>query len=257
MVSLFAIVLINFVQNISQGYTTYGSHMQQHPSQGGGIVTPSYGNQNFQGTHPGANPVVADPLRQMQQRPSGYVHQQAPGYAHNMQNTQRSVSCCSITHITRKYVLDRWRDRDWSPKGNSVLVTLSIFCITSVVAPDFIQAFLLLVLNSSTFLFLAGWFPGLLTSPSSRTLSCMVSVTWEPRESIQVWGQIRCWQISSSSSNSQHSNSSSTSDSMYTEYVIHHSLSVSYLCFVILLLPFEKLNVLGSALRITILNQNQ
>uniref|UniRef100_A0A4W6BW58 Mediator complex subunit 12 n=1 Tax=Lates calcarifer TaxID=8187 RepID=A0A4W6BW58_LATCA len=58
--------------NISQGYTPYASHlgMQQHPSQG-------------------ANPAVVDPLRQMQQRPSGYVHQQAPGYAHNMQNTQR------------------------------------------------------------------------------------------------------------------------------------------------------------------------
>uniref|UniRef100_A0A674A6P0 Mediator complex subunit 12 n=1 Tax=Salmo trutta TaxID=8032 RepID=A0A674A6P0_SALTR len=43
--------------NISQGYTTYGSHMgmQPHPSQ----------------------------------RPSGYVHQQAPGYSHTMQNTQR------------------------------------------------------------------------------------------------------------------------------------------------------------------------
>lgn len=76
-----------------QGYTTYGSHMvmQQHPSQGGGIVPPSYGNQNFQGTHPGASPAVVDPHRHMQQRPSGYVHQQAPGYAQNMQNTQRSV----------------------------------------------------------------------------------------------------------------------------------------------------------------------
>ncbi|XP_018549665.1 mediator of RNA polymerase II transcription subunit 12 isoform X2 [Lates calcarifer] len=78
-------------QNISQGYTPYASHlgMQQHPSQGGGIVPSSYGNQSFPGTHPGANPAVVDPLRQMQQRPSGYVHQQAPGYAHNMQNTQR------------------------------------------------------------------------------------------------------------------------------------------------------------------------
>uniref|UniRef100_A0A671R9F8 Mediator of RNA polymerase II transcription subunit 12-like n=1 Tax=Sinocyclocheilus anshuiensis TaxID=1608454 RepID=A0A671R9F8_9TELE len=50
------------LQNISQGYTSYGSHMgmQPHTSQ------------------------------QMQQRPSGYVHQQAPAaYAHTMQNTQR------------------------------------------------------------------------------------------------------------------------------------------------------------------------
>uniref|UniRef100_A0A673XYW3 Mediator complex subunit 12 n=1 Tax=Salmo trutta TaxID=8032 RepID=A0A673XYW3_SALTR len=75
-------------QNISQGYTTYGSHigMQPHPSQAGGIVPPSYGNQGFQGSHPGANPAVVDSLRQ---RPSGYVHQQAPGYSHTMQNTPR------------------------------------------------------------------------------------------------------------------------------------------------------------------------
>uniref|UniRef100_A0A3Q3VUK2 Mediator complex subunit Med12 catenin-binding domain-containing protein n=1 Tax=Mola mola TaxID=94237 RepID=A0A3Q3VUK2_MOLML len=74
-----------------QGYTTYGSHMgmQQHPSQAAGIVPSSYGNQNFQGTHPGNNPAVVDPLRQIQQRPSGYVLQQPPGYTHNMQNTQR------------------------------------------------------------------------------------------------------------------------------------------------------------------------
>ncbi|KAG7247470.1 hypothetical protein CRUP_014255, partial [Coryphaenoides rupestris] len=75
--------------NISQGYTTYASHMgmQQHPSQaGGGIGPASYGSQSFQGSHPGGNPAAVDPLRQMQQRPSGYVHQQAPGYS--IQNTQ-------------------------------------------------------------------------------------------------------------------------------------------------------------------------
>uniref|UniRef100_A0A672S0X0 Mediator of RNA polymerase II transcription subunit 12 n=1 Tax=Sinocyclocheilus grahami TaxID=75366 RepID=A0A672S0X0_SINGR len=79
-------------QNISQGYTSYGSHMgmQPHPSQPGGIVPASYGNQGFQGGHPGTNPAMVDSLRQMQQRPSGYVHQQAPAaYAHTMQNTQR------------------------------------------------------------------------------------------------------------------------------------------------------------------------
>uniref|UniRef100_A0A4W5MDG8 Mediator complex subunit 12 n=1 Tax=Hucho hucho TaxID=62062 RepID=A0A4W5MDG8_9TELE len=77
--------------NISQGYTTYGSHMgmQPQPSQVGGIVPPSYGNQSFQGSHPGANLGVVDSLRQMVQRPSGYVHQQAPGYSHTLQNTQR------------------------------------------------------------------------------------------------------------------------------------------------------------------------
>uniref|UniRef100_A0A8B9JWH7 Mediator complex subunit 12 n=1 Tax=Astyanax mexicanus TaxID=7994 RepID=A0A8B9JWH7_ASTMX len=65
--------------NISQqGYTSYGSHMvmQPHPSQTGAIVPSQYGNQAFQGAHPGTNPGVVDPLRQMP-RPSGYVHQQA------------------------------------------------------------------------------------------------------------------------------------------------------------------------------------
>ncbi|MBN3270456.1 MED12 polymerase, partial [Polyodon spathula] len=78
-------------QNMSQGYTTYGSHMgmQQHPSQTTGMVPPTYSSQPFQGGHPGANPAMVDPLRQMQQRPSGYVHQQAPGYGHPIQNTQR------------------------------------------------------------------------------------------------------------------------------------------------------------------------
>lgn len=86
-------VLVFAFQNLSQGYTTFGSHMgmQQHPSQGGGMAPSSYGNQNFQGTHPANNPAVVDPHRQLQQRPSGYVHQQAPGYPHNMQNTQRFV----------------------------------------------------------------------------------------------------------------------------------------------------------------------
>uniref|UniRef100_W5KWG0 Mediator complex subunit 12 n=1 Tax=Astyanax mexicanus TaxID=7994 RepID=W5KWG0_ASTMX len=77
-------------QNISQqGYTSYGSHMvmQPHPSQTGAIVPSQYGNQAFQGAHPGTNPGVVDPLRQMP-RPSGYVHQQASS-AYGMQNTQR------------------------------------------------------------------------------------------------------------------------------------------------------------------------
>uniref|UniRef100_W5NE80 Mediator complex subunit 12 n=1 Tax=Lepisosteus oculatus TaxID=7918 RepID=W5NE80_LEPOC len=74
-----------------QGYTSYGPHMgmQQHPSQTGGMVPPAYANQPFQGSHPAPNPAMVDSLRQMQQRPSGYIHQQAPGYVHAMQNTPR------------------------------------------------------------------------------------------------------------------------------------------------------------------------
>lgn len=81
------------LQNISQGYTPYGPHMGTHPSQAAGIVSNSYNNQGFGGGHPGPNPGMVDSLRQMQQRPSGYVHQQASGaYGHTMQNTQRSVT---------------------------------------------------------------------------------------------------------------------------------------------------------------------
>nr|XP_033799825.1 mediator of RNA polymerase II transcription subunit 12 [Geotrypetes seraphini] len=74
----------------SQGYTTYSSHMglQQHSSQPGSMVPPTYSNQPYQSSHPPSTPALPDP-RQMQQRPSGYVHQQAPGYGHAMQNTQR------------------------------------------------------------------------------------------------------------------------------------------------------------------------
>uniref|UniRef100_A0A4W5MEI1 Mediator complex subunit 12 n=1 Tax=Hucho hucho TaxID=62062 RepID=A0A4W5MEI1_9TELE len=54
-----------------------------------GQILHSIGKGHFQGSHPGANLGVVDSLRQMVQRPSGYVHQQAPGYSHTLQNTQR------------------------------------------------------------------------------------------------------------------------------------------------------------------------
>uniref|UniRef100_A0A8C9EYE8 Mediator complex subunit 12 n=1 Tax=Pavo cristatus TaxID=9049 RepID=A0A8C9EYE8_PAVCR len=75
----------------SQGYTPYVSHigLQQHPSQSGTMVPPTYSGQPYQNSHPSSNPALVDPVRQMQQRPSGYVHQQAPGYGHTLGNTQR------------------------------------------------------------------------------------------------------------------------------------------------------------------------
>uniref|UniRef100_A0A8C5JAI3 Mediator complex subunit 12 n=1 Tax=Junco hyemalis TaxID=40217 RepID=A0A8C5JAI3_JUNHY len=74
-----------------QGYTPYVSHigLQQHPSQSGTMVPPTYSGQPYQNSHPSSNPALVDPVRQMQQRPSGYVHQQAPGYGHTLGNTQR------------------------------------------------------------------------------------------------------------------------------------------------------------------------
>lgn len=74
-----------------QGYTPYVSHigLQQHPSQSGTMVPPTYSGQPYQNSHPSSNPALVDPVRQMQQRPSGYVHQQAPGYGHTLSSTQR------------------------------------------------------------------------------------------------------------------------------------------------------------------------
>uniref|UniRef100_A0A452H393 Mediator complex subunit Med12 domain-containing protein n=1 Tax=Gopherus agassizii TaxID=38772 RepID=A0A452H393_9SAUR len=74
-----------------QGYTPYVSHigLQQHPPQSSTMVPPNYSSQPYQNSHPSSNPALVDPVRQMQQRPSGYVHQQAPGYGHALGNTQR------------------------------------------------------------------------------------------------------------------------------------------------------------------------
>uniref|UniRef100_A0A8C5UFB9 Mediator complex subunit 12 n=1 Tax=Malurus cyaneus samueli TaxID=2593467 RepID=A0A8C5UFB9_9PASS len=81
-----------------QGYTPYVSHigLQQHPSQSGTMVPPTYSGQPYQNSHPSSNPALVDPVRQMQQRPSGYVHQQAPGYGHSLGNTQRYFLPCGM-----------------------------------------------------------------------------------------------------------------------------------------------------------------
>lgn len=74
-----------------QGYTSYVSHvgLQQHTGPAGTMVPPSYSSQPYQSTHPSTNPTLVDPTRHLQQRPSGYVHQQAPTYGHGLTSTQR------------------------------------------------------------------------------------------------------------------------------------------------------------------------
>uniref|UniRef100_A0A670KGV6 Mediator complex subunit 12 n=1 Tax=Podarcis muralis TaxID=64176 RepID=A0A670KGV6_PODMU len=73
-----------------QGYTPYVSHvgLQPHPSQSSAMVPPTYSSQTYPNTHPGSNPAFVDTVRPMQ-RPSGYVHQQAPGYGHALNAAQR------------------------------------------------------------------------------------------------------------------------------------------------------------------------
>uniref|UniRef100_A0A670KMT6 Mediator complex subunit 12 n=1 Tax=Podarcis muralis TaxID=64176 RepID=A0A670KMT6_PODMU len=72
------------------GYTPYVSHvgLQPHPSQSSAMVPPTYSSQTYPNTHPGSNPAFVDTVRPMQ-RPSGYVHQQAPGYGHALNAAQR------------------------------------------------------------------------------------------------------------------------------------------------------------------------
>lgn len=52
------------------------------------MVPSTYSGQTYQNTHPSANPAFVDTVRSMQ-RPSGYVHQQAPAYGHALNATQR------------------------------------------------------------------------------------------------------------------------------------------------------------------------
>nr|XP_023688070.1 mediator of RNA polymerase II transcription subunit 12 isoform X2 [Paramormyrops kingsleyae] len=69
--------------------TPNNQYSSMQPSQTAGMVHSAYSSQGFPGSQPGSNPPMVDPLRHIQQRPSGYVHQQAPSYVHTMQTTQR------------------------------------------------------------------------------------------------------------------------------------------------------------------------
>uniref|UniRef100_A0A8C5PYK2 Mediator complex subunit 12 n=1 Tax=Leptobrachium leishanense TaxID=445787 RepID=A0A8C5PYK2_9ANUR len=71
---------------LSQGYTPYSPHIaiQQHgpPAQAGSLVPPAYGTQTYSGSLSTSGGALLDPVRQMQQKPIGYVHQQASGYGY-------------------------------------------------------------------------------------------------------------------------------------------------------------------------------
>uniref|UniRef100_A0A8C9EYF7 Mediator complex subunit 12 n=1 Tax=Pavo cristatus TaxID=9049 RepID=A0A8C9EYF7_PAVCR len=74
-----------------QGIMAQQSVRQMAPTPSYGALQPSQGYTPYV-SHIGlqhSNPALVDPVRQMQQRPSGYVHQQAPGYGHTLGNTQR------------------------------------------------------------------------------------------------------------------------------------------------------------------------
>uniref|UniRef100_A0A4W3I9L6 Mediator complex subunit 12 n=1 Tax=Callorhinchus milii TaxID=7868 RepID=A0A4W3I9L6_CALMI len=109
----------NSFGNLSQGYTTYGSHMggmQPHPPQANSMVPPAYSNQPYQGSLPANNPVVIDQVRQLQQRPTTHtpwrthIHQtelshqpmqqgpMMPGISHmNPQNVHQAMRPSQLT----------------------------------------------------------------------------------------------------------------------------------------------------------------
>ncbi|KAM6443080.1 mediator of RNA polymerase II transcription subunit 12-like protein isoform 1-T1 [Liasis olivaceus] len=77
-------------QTIPHGYTMYSTQMSLQSQQTGGIVlSPTYNPRSFQATH--SSPVLMERLRQMQQQPSGYIHQQAAAYLQPLAGNQRSI----------------------------------------------------------------------------------------------------------------------------------------------------------------------
>uniref|UniRef100_A0A4W3I696 Mediator complex subunit 12 n=1 Tax=Callorhinchus milii TaxID=7868 RepID=A0A4W3I696_CALMI len=118
----------------SQGYTTYGSHMggmQPHPPQANSMVPPAYSNQPYQGSLPANNPVVIDQVRQLQQRPSGYVHQHAPAYTHKhgFQSPQYSIHLTIVGTFSQSLSLSMLNDRlsvCFSKPGTSLFRTMVV-----------------------------------------------------------------------------------------------------------------------------------
>ncbi|GCB73574.1 hypothetical protein scyTo_0002654 [Scyliorhinus torazame] len=74
-------------QALPHGYTAYSTQMPLQQQAGNGMLSPSYSARPYQAAH--SNPALVDRIRQMQQQPSGYIHQQASPYPPNLQGTQR------------------------------------------------------------------------------------------------------------------------------------------------------------------------
>ncbi|XP_078266596.1 mediator of RNA polymerase II transcription subunit 12-like protein isoform X3 [Rhinoraja longicauda] len=77
---------IQQAQALPHGYTAYSTQMSLQ-QQAGNMLSPSYSAKPYQAAH--SNPGLMDRIRQMQQQPSGYIHQQASPYPPNLQGTQR------------------------------------------------------------------------------------------------------------------------------------------------------------------------
>nr|XP_016847545.1 PREDICTED: mediator of RNA polymerase II transcription subunit 12-like protein isoform X2 [Anolis carolinensis] len=75
-------------QAIPHGYTMYSTQMSLQSQQSGGLVlSPAYSPRAYQVAH--SNPALMERLRQIQQQPSGYIHQQAAAYLQPLTGNQR------------------------------------------------------------------------------------------------------------------------------------------------------------------------
>ncbi|XP_034988306.2 mediator of RNA polymerase II transcription subunit 12-like protein isoform X3 [Zootoca vivipara] len=79
---------IQQTQTIPHGYTMYSTQMPLQSQQAGGIIlSPTYNSRAYQAAH--LNPALMERLRQTQQQPSGYIHQQAAAYPQPLTGNQR------------------------------------------------------------------------------------------------------------------------------------------------------------------------
>ncbi|GCC30344.1 hypothetical protein chiPu_0008794 [Chiloscyllium punctatum] len=74
-------------QALPHGYTAYSTPMPLQQQAGNGMLSPNYSARPYQAAH--SNPALVDRIRQMQQQPSGYIHQQASPYPPTLQGNQR------------------------------------------------------------------------------------------------------------------------------------------------------------------------
>ncbi|KAH0624082.1 hypothetical protein JD844_007427 [Phrynosoma platyrhinos] len=79
---------IHHAQAIPHGYTMYSTQMSLQSQQAGALVlSPTYSPRTYQAAH--SNPALMERLRQIQQQPSGYIHQQAAAYLQPLTGNQR------------------------------------------------------------------------------------------------------------------------------------------------------------------------
>uniref|UniRef100_A0A803TYP2 Mediator complex subunit Med12 domain-containing protein n=1 Tax=Anolis carolinensis TaxID=28377 RepID=A0A803TYP2_ANOCA len=81
-------IFVSYSFAIPHGYTMYSTQMSLQSQQSGGLVlSPAYSPRAYQVAH--SNPALMERLRQIQQQPSGYIHQQAAAYLQPLTGNQR------------------------------------------------------------------------------------------------------------------------------------------------------------------------